>query len=1276
MCCYKSQAVMMLSVLFWCVMSSCAQQAKGIGSVAAMNRAVGIEQHQHAQRRGLLRANEMPKDDSTYLQETSRRSLYQSTRNYFQSRWNAHGTWTVQTPSRQKDCRCPYPGESSSAYNTHYGEIILPKHHSSCQNIKYLCPGDQASGRILWKCPLRNDDPWQTGKGGQGYRPRHSRSSKRSNMSNGKGRYRPRHSRSRSKSRSKKMSKGKGKGRARNLASSKHSAVSVKHETVNPRKLWWWNDWYQTGSSFKKEKMKNMNNNMTNKGYFLYNQYQTSFKKDKMKVMNNKMMNKGYFPSNQYQTSFKKDKMKMMNKKMTNKGYRPSNHYPWWQKKIVYLPPNHRRCIQPIQTPKPSPSPTASPTERAPTSLGPPGPPTGMPTVSPSSSPSSTPTWMPSATPSASPSTVPSSMPSANPSVLPSFNPSKTPTTSPSSNPTDLPTLSPTTEEQTDEPTFFPTVEPTVEETLISSSSRPSNMPSGLPSLSPTNLPTVVPSESPSFSPSRTPSKNPSSSPSGGPSTKPSFLPTGAPNGSSGGPTSSVFPSNAPSNSASPSSLPSDLPSTVPSSTFPTGGPSGGPTIPIEPSESPTFSLIPSTTPSLSPTAEAILLDCDEEVDIEAEITACHESSGDACGTCEFVPLPANANTCDSLNEWYCELNCCSECDDLYEEAFQCAEFLNDIDDEECSRECAELSSEAPSGSPSLSPSESPSVQPSTSPNAPPSSSSTTVPSSRFPSASPSSRGQTASPTRSPASSPSTEVPTVSPTSETTATESPTIESLTTVPTSETTATESPTIESLTTVPTSETSTTESPTIESPTALPTIESPSPPPSRFPDSSNAPSPSEDIGSLVPSAEENIISLVPSTDAPTVDAPTAEPSLTSGLTALPTIELAPIESPAEPTSDLQPTTEPTFDSISLICENGNVGSNVIFCHVQNIGSCGSCEFNDLSASAETCEDLNTWFCDLVCCDECSDSYENAYQCAEQTLGFDIGECSRQCEVPLDCFAFDLEQEINFCHDENDDCEGCEYVPLSPSLTTCDELNGWFCELNCCESCFDLYDDALFCAEDVNDRDGCSRDCQEPTQPPSILPSDSRTIAAILAEEEDLSTLFTLVDRAGLLDDLDSDGNLTLFAPTNDAFDEVDLPSDGPEDNISSILLYHVVDGPVELDDGNLYSTLIGATVFISLSATNEAKVNDSNIGESITASNGFVYIIDEVLLPFVAPSNSPSESPSEAPTQEGNVEPTLDEGNEIIPDPTAEAPSIEIPSASPSESPSELPTIVGT
>jgi len=133
--------------------------------------------------------------------------------------------------------------------------------------------------------------------------------------------------------------------------------------------------------------------------------------------------------------------------------------------------------------------------------------------------------------------------------------------------------------------------------------------------------------------------------------------------------------------------------------------------------------------------------------------------------------------------------------------------------------------------------------------------------------------------------------------------------------------------------------------------------------------------------------------------------------------------------------------------------------------------------------------------------------------------------------------------------------------------------------------------------------------------------RTIAKILADEANLSTLYSLVDGAGLLPALDGNGPLTLFAPTNQAFVNLGLDPNTPADVIESVLLYHVVDQLIApLKDGEIYITFNGATVELTVTAT-EIKVNVANIEDSILASNGIVYVIDAVLIPPSPPTRAP-------------------------------------------------------
>merc|ERR1712003_546700 len=105
------------------------------------------------------------------------------------------------------------------------------------------------------------------------------------------------------------------------------------------------------------------------------------------------------------------------------------------------------------------------------------------------------------------------------------------------------------------------------------------------------------------------------------------------------------------------------------------------------------------------------------------------------------------------------------------------------------------------------------------------------------------------------------------------------------------------------------------------------------------------------------------------------------------------------------------------------------------------------------------------------------------------------------------------------------------------------------------------------------------------------------------------------------LSGDGPLTVFAPTNKAFNE--LPAGvldsllKPEnvDQLKDILLYHViaanalssslVSGAINTLNGDKVKvTVIGSGVMI-----NDADV----ILADVIASNGIVHVIDEVLLP---------------------------------------------------------------
>ncbi|MDX1673455.1 MAG: fasciclin domain-containing protein [Longimicrobiales bacterium] len=121
---------------------------------------------------------------------------------------------------------------------------------------------------------------------------------------------------------------------------------------------------------------------------------------------------------------------------------------------------------------------------------------------------------------------------------------------------------------------------------------------------------------------------------------------------------------------------------------------------------------------------------------------------------------------------------------------------------------------------------------------------------------------------------------------------------------------------------------------------------------------------------------------------------------------------------------------------------------------------------------------------------------------------------------------------------------------------------------------------------------------------------------------TTLVDAVQTAGLESALrDGSASLTVFAPTEAAFDAITVPSD-PQ-TLESILLYHVIGTEAyasSLSDGQVLTTLQGGDITVQISngtvmlqgAQNAATV----VATDVPASNGVIHAIDAVLLP---PSN---------------------------------------------------------
>ena len=144
----------------------------------------------------------------------------------------------------------------------------------------------------------------------------------------------------------------------------------------------------------------------------------------------------------------------------------------------------------------------------------------------------------------------------------------------------------------------------------------------------------------------------------------------------------------------------------------------------------------------------------------------------------------------------------------------------------------------------------------------------------------------------------------------------------------------------------------------------------------------------------------------------------------------------------------------------------------------------------------------------------------------------------------------------------------------------------------------------------------------------------IVETAVSNDSFSTLVAAVQAADLVDALSSDGPFTVFAPTNDAFNNLpdgtlsSLLQPENQETLQSILTYHVVAGQFMAEDvvqaindnGGQFTveTLQGGELTLKLWEGN-VYVKDTNgnkaqiIITDVETSNGVIHAIDNVVLP---------------------------------------------------------------
>ena len=134
--------------------------------------------------------------------------------------------------------------------------------------------------------------------------------------------------------------------------------------------------------------------------------------------------------------------------------------------------------------------------------------------------------------------------------------------------------------------------------------------------------------------------------------------------------------------------------------------------------------------------------------------------------------------------------------------------------------------------------------------------------------------------------------------------------------------------------------------------------------------------------------------------------------------------------------------------------------------------------------------------------------------------------------------------------------------------------------------------------------------------------KDVVKIAVGSKDHTTLVAALKQADYVNDLSNAGPLTVFAPTNDAFNKLPagtvegLMKDDKKADLQNILEYHVAVGVYKtenMQDGQKINMANLDDITLSVKDGKVMVNGTANVVASIPASNGIIYVIDAVLLP---------------------------------------------------------------
>jgi uncharacterized surface protein with fasciclin (FAS1) repeats len=141
------------------------------------------------------------------------------------------------------------------------------------------------------------------------------------------------------------------------------------------------------------------------------------------------------------------------------------------------------------------------------------------------------------------------------------------------------------------------------------------------------------------------------------------------------------------------------------------------------------------------------------------------------------------------------------------------------------------------------------------------------------------------------------------------------------------------------------------------------------------------------------------------------------------------------------------------------------------------------------------------------------------------------------------------------------------------------------------------------------------------PAMPPLHPNNIVSIAIGSKDHTTLVAALKAADYVTAVSGSGPLTVFAPTNAAFDALppgtldELMRPEKQAELKEIIKYHATTSAYDeknLKDGQVLGMANGAKATIHIE-DGKLKINDANVLATIPAENGVVHVIDKVLLP---------------------------------------------------------------